>query len=48
VWQTVRDAERGTLADPWIDPPEFFENLRAQRAKASEKADAAPQAAESI
>ncbi|MDQ3543879.1 MAG: xanthine dehydrogenase family protein molybdopterin-binding subunit, partial [Actinomycetota bacterium] len=48
VWQTVRDAERGRLAAPWSDPPEFFETFRAQRAKASKQADAAPQAAESI
>ena len=48
VWQAARNAESGTLADPWIDPPPLFEQLRAQRATKSADADVAPQAAESI
>jgi carbon-monoxide dehydrogenase large subunit len=27
VWQAVRDAETGTLPDPWRDPPEAFATL---------------------
>ena len=47
--QSVRDAEAGTLADPWVDPPEVFDRLRAQKATASANADAAPESiAESI
>ena len=48
VWQTVRDAAAGTLADPWIDPPTVFETLRTERANAVTEDEAAPQAAESI
>jgi len=48
VWQTARNAESGTLADPWIDPPPIFEHLRAQRATKSAEDAPAPQAAESI
>ena len=33
VWQTIRDAEAGTLADPWREPPPVF---AAQRARAAE------------
>lgn len=29
VWRTIRDAETGTLSDPWRDPPPFFDALRA-------------------
>lgn len=29
VWQTIRDAEAGTLADPWIEPPSIFARLAA-------------------
>jgi aerobic carbon-monoxide dehydrogenase large subunit len=28
VWETIRDAEAGALADPWRDPPSVFEELR--------------------
>ncbi len=27
VWKTIRDAEAGTLADPWSEPPSIFERL---------------------
>ncbi|MEO7369856.1 MAG: molybdopterin cofactor-binding domain-containing protein, partial [Ilumatobacteraceae bacterium] len=27
VWQTIRDAEAGTLADPWREPPAIFAKL---------------------
>jgi carbon-monoxide dehydrogenase large subunit len=27
VWQTIRDAEAGTLADPWLEPPAIFAKL---------------------
>jgi aerobic carbon-monoxide dehydrogenase large subunit len=29
VWQTIRDAEAGTLPDPWRDPPPIFAELRS-------------------
>jgi carbon-monoxide dehydrogenase large subunit len=29
VWQAIRDAEAGTLPDPWRDPPAVFAKLRA-------------------
>ncbi len=29
VWQTIRDAEAGTLADPWVEPPSVFSRLGA-------------------
>jgi carbon-monoxide dehydrogenase large subunit len=29
VWQTIRDAEAGTLADPWVEPPSVFSRLAA-------------------
>ncbi len=29
VWRAVRDAEAGTLPDPWRDPPAFFDTLHA-------------------
>jgi carbon-monoxide dehydrogenase large subunit len=29
VWRTIRDAEAGTLADPWRDPPAIFAKLAA-------------------
>ena len=27
VWRTISDAEAGTLADPWIEPPAIFARL---------------------
>jgi carbon-monoxide dehydrogenase large subunit len=36
VWATIRDAESGTLADPWIDPPAIFDDLRARVAAGAE------------
>ena len=32
VWRTIRDAEAGTLPDPWRDPPAIFDTLRAGHA----------------
>jgi carbon-monoxide dehydrogenase large subunit len=32
VWQTIADAEEGTLANPWRDPPAVFETLRSGQA----------------
>ena len=32
VWRTIRDAERGTLADPWREPPGVFARLAAGQA----------------
>jgi aerobic carbon-monoxide dehydrogenase large subunit len=29
VWQTIRDAEAGTLPDPWSEPPAIFDRLAA-------------------
>ncbi len=29
VWRTIRDAEAGTLADPWREPPAVFARLAA-------------------
>ena len=30
VWRTVRDAQSGVLADPWSEPPDIFDRLRAE------------------
>ncbi len=32
VWRAIRDAEAGTLPDPWREPPEVFARLRAGQA----------------
>ncbi len=32
VWRTIRDAEAGTLPDPWRDPPAIFARLAAGQA----------------
>jgi carbon-monoxide dehydrogenase large subunit len=48
VWRTIRDAEAGTLPDPWLDPPAVFETTRARRAGTMGEDRAAPRAAESI
>ena len=29
VWRTIRDAQAGTLPDPWSEPPDVFARLRA-------------------
>ena len=29
VWRAARDAEAGTLPDPWRDPPAIFATLHA-------------------
>ena len=44
VWATIRDARAGTLADPWREPPDVFDRLRA-RAAAPAPEDAAGAAA---
>jgi carbon-monoxide dehydrogenase large subunit len=31
VWQVIRDAEAGTLADPWQEPPPVFSRMAASR-----------------
>ena len=38
VWATIRDAQAGTLADPWIEPPDIFDRLRAADAPAEQDA----------
>lgn len=35
VWRAISDAESGNLADPWSDPPPFFERLREEAASAA-------------
>jgi carbon-monoxide dehydrogenase large subunit len=32
VWETIRDAEAGTLPDPWREPPPIFALLQAGQA----------------
>lgn len=32
VWRTIRDAEAGTLADPWVEPPAIFARLAKGKA----------------
>jgi aerobic carbon-monoxide dehydrogenase large subunit len=32
VWRAIRDAEAGTLPDPWVEPPEIFARLAAGEA----------------
>jgi carbon-monoxide dehydrogenase large subunit len=32
VWQAIRDAEAGTLPDPWREPPPVFARLAADQA----------------
>lgn len=39
VWQTIRQAQAGTLPDPWREPPDIFARNRAE---ADAKASAAP------
>jgi carbon-monoxide dehydrogenase large subunit len=41
VWQAIRDAEAGTLADPWREPPAFFAAMRAGAAADAEGLEAA-------
>lgn len=38
VWRTIRDAEAGTLADPWSEPPAFFAALPVRGASADPEA----------
>jgi aerobic carbon-monoxide dehydrogenase large subunit len=44
VWRTIRDAESGVGADPWIEPTDIFDRLRAD-ANAPAEEDAAGAAA---
>ena len=41
VWRTIRDAEAGTLADPWVEPPAIFERLSKGKAIDEEGLNAA-------
>ncbi len=38
VWRAVRDAEAGTVADPWAEPPAFFASLPVRGASADPEA----------
>ncbi|MDT7745762.1 MAG: aerobic carbon-monoxide dehydrogenase large subunit [Actinomycetota bacterium] len=38
VWRAVRDAEAGTVADPWVEPPSFFADLPVRGASADPEA----------
>jgi carbon-monoxide dehydrogenase large subunit len=40
VWRAIRDAEAGTLPDPWHDPPAFFIRLAGGEAAAEPDAEA--------
>ena len=41
VWRAIREAESGTLPDPWRDPPAVFDQLRAGQSADEEGLDAA-------
>ena len=41
VWRAIRDAEAGTLPDPWRDPPAIFASLRAGAGVSEEGLEAA-------
>jgi carbon-monoxide dehydrogenase large subunit len=41
VWRAIRDAEAGTLPDPWRDPPAVFDDLRSGESADQEGLDAA-------
>ena len=41
VWRTIRDAEAGTLHDPWVEPPAIFDRLAAGQAVDEEGLSAA-------
>jgi aerobic carbon-monoxide dehydrogenase large subunit len=41
VWRAIRDAESGTLPDPWRDPPPIFARLAAEQAVDDEGLNAA-------
>ena len=41
VWRAIREAESGTLPDPWRDPPAVFDELRAGQSADEEGLDAA-------
>ena len=45
VWRTIRDAQAGTLPDPWSEPPDVFARLRADAAAAAANAEDAAGAA---
>jgi carbon-monoxide dehydrogenase large subunit len=41
VWRAIRDAEAGTLPDPWRDPPAVFDDLRSGESADAEGVEAA-------
>ena len=41
MWRAIREAESGTLPDPWRDPPAVFDQLRAGQTADEEGLDAA-------
>lgn len=41
VWATIRDAEAGTLPDPWREPPAIFAELRAEASATGDTGDEA-------
>ena len=48
VWTTIRDANAGTLPDPWSEPPAVFARLRADANAPSEEDAAGAAAADGI
>jgi carbon-monoxide dehydrogenase large subunit len=48
VWQTIRDAEAGTLADPWRPPPAIFDRLSAAMMTTDASTEEGVDAAEGI
>ncbi len=48
VWRTIRDAQAGVLADPWSEPPDIFDRLRAAANAPSEEDAAGAAAADGI
>ena len=45
VWSAIRDAEAGSLPDPWTEPPPIFAELRRRAAAGAEMAEDAAGAA---
>ncbi len=48
VWATIRDAQAGTLRDPWSEPPDVFARLRADADAPAEEDAAGAAAADGI
>jgi aerobic carbon-monoxide dehydrogenase large subunit len=44
VWSTIRDARAGALADPWREPPDIFDRLRAAAQTAADDSAASDDA----